>query len=576
MAQHIYSYLLKNGKTMDVSGDTEPSVQEAEALAKERGFELAPTDPQTQEREQRRALMNNNQQLLAKGNERTWEEQHPFAAKVLAFLGDRPGESRWGTSDPERQDIGSRYVDASTGRMVKGAQRVAKGEVAGGAHDVINGGMALAAPFALPAAVVTAPLATGLALGGGALAGAGTQAGAEMLGATPDQTALAGDIGGLVGGGLSTRGAGPVRAAAQAARGPVAGGLNLAAAALDNPVAGAMSPRAPHVGKMAAGLAEAIQPKPKVAPPVAPKVPTNAGGRVVTPAPSTTPTAIAQDALAGLQAPEPAPVGTLPPPRTAPPQQFRTSAASPSVPNPSPLLPGDAEAYGPRPAAPNPANLGGRLTGDRAQSFEELLAEQLGKRDPEMPTISTPPPLQAPPQEFRTTRGPRSVPSEPMTPPRMPEDAAYQPVKKRGPTGPPGTPVPPRAPQPPAGVTPDNSFQPEPDPTMATPVPETGGYAAGSGPADPAAELLKRGIGVSDETAATAPVSQTTATGRASRARPVSPEMPGEEEAALLHVLGIPGMTVDALAKQLTESITEPAELQRALNMLHRLAGGGA
>jgi hypothetical protein len=80
-----------------------------------------------------------------------------------------------------------------------GVKDIAKGNVARGAHEVIGGVGSALTPI-LPFVGAAAPGATLKAFGGGALGGAVGQAGAEALGATPDQAALAGDIGNIAGG----------------------------------------------------------------------------------------------------------------------------------------------------------------------------------------------------------------------------------------------------------------------------------------------------------------------------------------------------------------------------------------
>ena len=86
--------------------------------------------------------------------------------------------------------------------MAGGAKDVAEGNIAKGAHRIISGaGTAVTplAPFALPA-MAAAPVATGLSIAGGIGGQKIAHAGAEALGATPDQADLAGDIGGIAGG----------------------------------------------------------------------------------------------------------------------------------------------------------------------------------------------------------------------------------------------------------------------------------------------------------------------------------------------------------------------------------------
>jgi len=88
---------------------------------------------------------------------------------------------------------------ASFGEIGGGVKDILSGNIAKGLHRIMTGGGSLTAP-ALPIAAAGAPLATGLALAGGAAGGAAGKAGATALGATPDQADLAGDIASLAGG----------------------------------------------------------------------------------------------------------------------------------------------------------------------------------------------------------------------------------------------------------------------------------------------------------------------------------------------------------------------------------------
>jgi len=94
------------------------------------------------------------------------------------------------------------FVDMSGGEMVRGAKDIAQGNIAKGGHRIIQGAGAATVPllpFLGPTVAVNPALALRVAAGGvgGSFIG---QKGAEAFGATPDQQALAGDIGGLVGG----------------------------------------------------------------------------------------------------------------------------------------------------------------------------------------------------------------------------------------------------------------------------------------------------------------------------------------------------------------------------------------
>jgi hypothetical protein len=80
-----------------------------------------------------------------------------------------------------------------------GAKDIAHGNIAKGAHEVIGGVGSALTPI-LPLTVPAAPLATLGAFGGGQAGGYLANKGATALGATPDQAALAGDVGNIAGG----------------------------------------------------------------------------------------------------------------------------------------------------------------------------------------------------------------------------------------------------------------------------------------------------------------------------------------------------------------------------------------
>jgi hypothetical protein len=95
------------------------------------------------------------------------------------------------------------YDKASGGEIGGGVHDIAKGNISKGLHRIISGTANATAPAAAlvgPAAVAAAPAATTLSVGGGIAGSKLASAGANALGATPDQSELAGDVGGLVGG----------------------------------------------------------------------------------------------------------------------------------------------------------------------------------------------------------------------------------------------------------------------------------------------------------------------------------------------------------------------------------------
>ena len=96
----------------------------------------------------------------------------------------------------------SDWDKASFGQMGGGIADIVRGDVAKGGHKVIQG----AGSATLPALPFLAPLAAAnpgvvaRVVGGGVVGQTLGQRGASLLGANPDQAALAGDVGGIAGG----------------------------------------------------------------------------------------------------------------------------------------------------------------------------------------------------------------------------------------------------------------------------------------------------------------------------------------------------------------------------------------
>jgi hypothetical protein len=104
------------------------------------------------------------------------------------------------------------WTEEGPGGIIKGARDIGRGDIARGGHEVISGAGITALPT-LPFVAAAAPLATARTIAGSAIGGHLAGKGAEALGANPDQSAVAGDVGSLVGGGIGLR----PRASAQAA-----------------------------------------------------------------------------------------------------------------------------------------------------------------------------------------------------------------------------------------------------------------------------------------------------------------------------------------------------------------------
>lgn len=101
----------------------------------------------------------------------------------------------------------SDWDEASFGEMGGGVTDVARGNVARGMHRTISGTMNAAVP-ASPFVAAAAPAAMARGVIAGTMGGKVARTGAEVLGATPDQADLAGDIGNLAGGGVGAKAGG--------------------------------------------------------------------------------------------------------------------------------------------------------------------------------------------------------------------------------------------------------------------------------------------------------------------------------------------------------------------------------
>lgn len=110
--------------------------------------------------------------------------------------------------------MGERYVEAGPKEVGRGIRDVAKGDIAKGGHETIQGLGVTAMPAALPAApfaIAEAPVAFATGAAGSYLGGKGTRKVAAMAGANEDQQNFAEDLG-QIGGGLISSG-GPIRKA---------------------------------------------------------------------------------------------------------------------------------------------------------------------------------------------------------------------------------------------------------------------------------------------------------------------------------------------------------------------------
>lgn len=210
-----YPYKLSNGRTLVMTGDKPPSPDEVIQAAESIGIPLHDT--------QLRALMaEKNKTLIANNSQLSDEEKYPKMWKAFnAYDGM--------VNSPINRAVNA-AGDATLGRITKGVDRMAHGEYAGGASDVIRGAATSALPL-LPVGLAEAPIATVLGLAGSAAGSAGGGALADRLGATPDQSALASDVGGIAGGGLGGLIGSKVPTAP--VRKGLSGGLNMVADRMD-------------------------------------------------------------------------------------------------------------------------------------------------------------------------------------------------------------------------------------------------------------------------------------------------------------------------------------------------------
>ncbi len=94
------------------------------------------------------------------------------------------------------------WTKEGPGRMGAGVMDVGRGNFAKGGHEILSGAGTTMTPMA-PFMAVGAPALTARMMVGGYLGGKAAGAGAEALGATPDQADLASDAGNIIGGGVA-------------------------------------------------------------------------------------------------------------------------------------------------------------------------------------------------------------------------------------------------------------------------------------------------------------------------------------------------------------------------------------
>jgi hypothetical protein len=231
-----------NGKTIKVTGDTPPSESELDDIFKAAGVSTdvgsSTTVPEAPSVAQLASAKTPAERIAALKDTPVGGDLQ----KVLSLA------RLWATNGPHA--------------VVQGIKDFMGGDYAKGAHEAISGAGITALPMVAGPAVMAAagaPVTAAATLAGGYAGGKLAPMAAEALGATPDQAALAGDVGMVAGGAAGGR------LLQMPARAIAKGALNATAAALDNPVAGVVSPRARNLGEMAGKLADAIKANPAAA-----------------------------------------------------------------------------------------------------------------------------------------------------------------------------------------------------------------------------------------------------------------------------------------------------------------------
>lgn len=117
--------------------------------------------------------------------------------------------------DRQRADVDAMELawgHAGPTRVKEGLIDIGRGNIARGAHDALIGSAITAAPMIAPGVArmfMAAPVATTLAAGGGVVGGTAgatvAEGTAKALGASEDQAALAGDVGGILAGGAGAK-----------------------------------------------------------------------------------------------------------------------------------------------------------------------------------------------------------------------------------------------------------------------------------------------------------------------------------------------------------------------------------
>jgi len=155
-----------------------------------------------------------------------------------------------GSFEGHPENIGE-WVPASAGEMAGGVSDISEGNVAKGAHRIIGGTGNLLLPIT-PFVAAAAPIPTARAIAGGYLGGKMARGISTAVGATPDQSDLAEDVGNLAGGGVGLKAPDMAMSAARKVLPKLA----------SNPIAidtvGMASPRLAHVLRLGGRMGKAI------------------------------------------------------------------------------------------------------------------------------------------------------------------------------------------------------------------------------------------------------------------------------------------------------------------------------
>lgn len=136
------------------------------------------------------------------------KQQHPDLTKAkplslyeqarASFIAKKGNVGMPGSFEGHPENVGE-YVPATAGRAIEGAVDMSRGNVAMGAHKIVQAGSNALAPMA-PYAIAGAPVMAARGIIGGMAGGKVAETGAKLTGATDDQANLASDAGNILAG----------------------------------------------------------------------------------------------------------------------------------------------------------------------------------------------------------------------------------------------------------------------------------------------------------------------------------------------------------------------------------------